>query len=46
MTALGWAQVPAFRGAMAMFLAANTLGYLWFLGGSRDNRTDTRPAAP
>ncbi|TFY98399.1 MFS transporter [Ramlibacter humi] len=43
--ALGWGQVDAFRGAMAMFLAANTLGYAWFLRGSRDNRTDIRPAA-
>jgi predicted MFS family arabinose efflux permease len=44
--ALGWSVVASFRGAMAVFLACSAASYAWFLMGSRDNRTDPRPASP
>jgi hypothetical protein len=43
--ALGWSQVDAFRGAMAVFLACNVAGYAWFLMGSSDNPRQ-RPVTP
>lgn len=44
--ALGWAEVAAFRGAFTVFLALSAASYAWFLLGSRDNRTQPRPASP
>jgi MFS family permease len=35
---LGLQVADSFRAAMAVFLACNTAGYLWFLAGRRDNR--------
>jgi predicted MFS family arabinose efflux permease len=35
--AVGLAEADSFRAAMAIFLACNLGGYLWFLAGRRDN---------
>ena len=37
MRALGWAEVSAFRGAMAVFLACSVAAYGWFMRAN-DNR--------
>lgn len=39
--ALGLAEVAAFRGAMAAFLAASVVSYAWFLWGHRHNRQES-----
>jgi MFS family permease len=39
--AVGLAEVAAFRGAMAAFLAASVLSYAWFLWGHRHNRQES-----
>ena len=41
--ALGVAEVDAFRGAFAVFLACIVVSYAWFLRGARDNPAE--PAA-